>query len=81
VSTPTGPTNLATIGSYSYVGCYTEATTGRALTGKAYANDNMTIEICYAQCAGYTWFGLEYHRECESSRVAEWLLSGLTLLL
>lgn len=71
VSTPTGPTNLATIGSYSYVGCYTEATTGRALTGKAYANDNMTIEICYAQCAGYTWFGLEYHRECEPSRVTE----------
>ena len=57
---------MQSIGAYSYVGCYTEATTGRALSGKTYANDNMTVEICYAQCVGFTWFGLEYHRECES---------------
>jgi hypothetical protein len=63
---PTGPTNLSTIGSYSYIGCYTEATGGRALTGLEYANNNMTIEICYAMCAGYIWFGIEYHRECKS---------------
>ncbi len=62
----TGPSNLATIGTYSYVGCYTEATVGRALSALEYANNNMTIEICYATCsaAGYSWFGIEFHREC-----------------
>ena len=63
---PTGPSNLATIGTYSYVGCYTEATTGRALSAVEYYNNSMTVELCYAACAGYTWFGVEYHRECES---------------
>ncbi|PMD41128.1 WSC-domain-containing protein, partial [Hyaloscypha variabilis F] len=64
----TGPTNLATIGTYSYVGCYIESTTGHALSALIYANNNMTIEICYATCSAlpgnYSWFGVEYHREC-----------------
>jgi len=68
VATPTGPIIVQTIGAYSYAGCYTEATTGRALSQKTYANDNMTVEICYATCNGYAWFGLEYRRECKSTR-------------
>jgi len=62
----TGPSNLATIGTYSYVGCYTEATVGRALSALEYYNNSMTIEMCYATCssAGYSWFGIEFHREC-----------------
>lgn len=63
-ATQTGPAIVQNVSSYSFVGCYTEATTGRALTGKTYANDGMTIEICAATCAGFTWFGVEYRREC-----------------
>ncbi|KAF4630464.1 hypothetical protein G7Y89_g7678 [Cudoniella acicularis] len=59
-----GPSNTQQIGSYSYVGCYTEGNGVRALGDKVYANNNMTIEICYATCQGYTWFGLEFHQEC-----------------
>ncbi|KAJ8066890.1 hypothetical protein OCU04_004276 [Sclerotinia nivalis] len=64
IPTSTGPVIVQTIGSYSFVGCYTEATTGRALSGKSYANDSMTIESCYAFCSAFAWFGIEYRREC-----------------
>jgi iron transport multicopper oxidase len=68
VAAPTGPVIVQAIGAYSYAGCYTEATTGRALSQKIYANDNMTVEICYATCNGYAWFGIEYRRECRPTR-------------
>jgi iron transport multicopper oxidase len=64
-STQTGPAIVQSVGAYSYVGCYTESTTGRALNLKTYADDSMTVEICASTCAGYVWFGLEYHRECK----------------
>lgn len=66
-TTPTstlGPANKATVGSYSYYGCQTEATTGRALSGAAYAYDAMTLESCATNCAGFSMFGVEYGREC-----------------
>lgn len=71
VATPThsptgGPMIVPSVGTYSYVGCYSEATTGRALTSKSYANDSMTIESCAAFCLGYRWWGVEYARECKS---------------
>lgn len=52
--------------SWSFQGCYTEATVGRALLGSMYASDYMTLETCGAYCAGlgYSIFGLEYRREC-----------------
>lgn len=49
--------------TYAYRGCYTEATNMRALTGKSYFNDSMTVEACATACLGYTWFGVEYGRE------------------
>ncbi|KUJ23286.1 WSC-domain-containing protein [Mollisia scopiformis] len=61
---PTGPAIVKNAGNFAYIGCYTEATNARALTGLVYANDNMTIEICAATCATFTYFGVEYHREC-----------------
>ncbi|EDO03017.1 hypothetical protein SS1G_05494 [Sclerotinia sclerotiorum 1980 UF-70] len=69
VPTSTGPVIIQIIGSYSFVGCYTEATTGRALSGKSYTNDSMTIESCYAFCSAFAWFGLEYRRECYCGNV------------
>ncbi|KAF8850327.1 WSC-domain-containing protein [Acephala macrosclerotiorum] len=54
----------AVIPGYTDEGCYTEATNIRALTGGSYFDDLMTVEKCAAACSGYTWFGVEYGREC-----------------
>lgn len=54
-----------TVGAYTFVGCQTEPTTGRALSGKSYADDAMTLESCATYCSEYTYFGTEYGRECE----------------
>lgn len=45
---------------YSYGGCYTEATSSRALTGCSYFDDSMTVEKCLTACPGFKYFGLEY---------------------
>lgn len=50
---------------WTYYGCQTEGTNGRALSGKSTAYDTMTLESCASDCAGYTYFGTEYGRECE----------------
>ncbi|KAL8735064.1 MAG: hypothetical protein Q9181_002948 [Wetmoreana brouardii] len=50
--------------SYASQGCYTEATKGRALIGKTYYDNALTIEKCATACNGYNYFGLEYYREC-----------------
>lgn len=61
-----GPQTIQTVGNYIYIGCYSEATTVRALTGRippAPAN-GFTIELCEAACMGYTYFGMEYSNQC-----------------
>lgn len=66
-TTPTGgPTNAPTIGAWSYLGCYTEATNGRALSGKLnpVPGATLTNEACAAGCQGYTYFGTEFSGEC-----------------
>ncbi|KAK3327277.1 hypothetical protein B0T19DRAFT_158185 [Cercophora scortea] len=66
-ATPTPTGSLArkpTVGSYTLVGCQTEATAGRALAADSYAADSMTLESCAAYCSAYTYFGTEYGREC-----------------
>lgn len=58
-----GPQHVAKVGTYTWAGCYTEATKGRALTGAAETNYNtMTVEICAAFCASFTMFGVEYSK-------------------
>lgn len=53
------------VGDYVFVGCQTEATQGgRALEGKFWADDGMTLEGCAEQCEGWEYFGAEYGREC-----------------
>jgi hypothetical protein len=65
--TPTGSLgHKPTVGAYTFVGCQTEATTGRALSGKeVLAADTMTLESCATYCQGFTYFATEYGRECE----------------
>ena len=67
-ATPTPTATLAikpTVGAYTFVGCQTEATVGRALAGKGYADDAMTLESCATYCDGFLYFGTEYGRECK----------------
>lgn len=45
-------------------GCYQEGTDGRALTGNAFVQDNMTVEICQTLCNGTRFYGLEYGNQC-----------------
>jgi len=56
---------------YTSIGCYTEATTGRALSAKSYSDSTeMTVEICLAFCSGYEYAGVEYGQEvCSQSYV------------
>ncbi|EXJ88228.1 hypothetical protein A1O1_05158 [Capronia coronata CBS 617.96] len=61
---PTGPAAPPTIGNFSYVSCYTEATTGRALASFALADDSISLQTCANNCTQYKYFGVEYGREC-----------------
>lgn len=58
------PSQPDAVGDWTWLGCYTEATASRALSGKTTANDDMTLEDCAAFCDDYTYFGTEYGREC-----------------
>ncbi|OLN96295.1 WSC domain-containing protein-like protein 3 [Colletotrichum chlorophyti] len=53
-------------GNYKFLGCQTESTTGRALSGSFYADDLMTVEMCGSFCETGSWkyMGVEYGREC-----------------
>lgn len=61
--TPTGPAVVQSVGAFSHIGCYNEIG-GRALTAKSFATDLMTVESCATFCETYTFFGVEYGREC-----------------
>lgn len=69
---PSCAANYATIGrfvspgnsQYSSIGCYTEATTGRALPAKTYTDPiGLTVDTCLAFCSGYKYAGVEYGQE------------------
>ncbi|KAK4968757.1 hypothetical protein LTR66_011766, partial [Elasticomyces elasticus] len=51
---------------YASQGCYTEASSGRALTAFALTSDAMSVETCTQFCAakGTAYAGVEYAREC-----------------
>jgi hypothetical protein len=61
---PAGPSQPETVGNYDWYGCQTEATGMRALSAATFASDEMTLEACQAYCSAYTYFGVEYAREC-----------------
>ncbi|PMD40623.1 WSC-domain-containing protein [Hyaloscypha variabilis F] len=60
----TGPQIQQTIGNWAFQGCWTESTTGRALSSNTYAADSMTLESCASFCSAFSMFGVEYGREC-----------------
>ncbi|MCJ1306581.1 hypothetical protein MMC25_000224 [Agyrium rufum] len=61
--TSTTPVIPKSVGVFTYIDCHTEIP-GRALTGKAIASDDMTIERCASNCTSFTYFAVEYGREC-----------------
>ncbi|KAH8155190.1 uncharacterized protein LAJ45_00199 [Morchella importuna] len=61
--TPSAPIDNPGNGSFTFAGCYTEATTGRALS-VLQGSDTMDVNTCLGLCAGYAYAGLEYGREC-----------------
>ena len=63
-ATATGPSIVQTIGSYNFVGCYTEGTNARALSAKVVNTPDMNLQYCAGNCTGYTYFGAEYGTEC-----------------
>lgn len=59
------PTQPETVGAYETYGCVTEADQTRALTARSFVDGGMTLERCASFCSAYTYFGVEYARECE----------------
>ncbi|CAD6594301.1 MAG: hypothetical protein ASARMPREDX12_008599 [Alectoria sarmentosa] len=76
--TPGGPSVVPSAGGYGYIGCYTDSTANRALTGlvNPVAGATLTVELCAAACVGFTYFGVEYSAECYCGNA---LLGGSTL--
>ncbi|KAF7895090.1 hypothetical protein EAF00_006904 [Botryotinia globosa] len=66
IPTPTGPITVTNLTGYNYLGCYSEATTGRALSGLRPAPPigGFTIESCQSSCSDFEYFGMEYSNEC-----------------
>ena len=65
-STPSPTTIPMSSGNYTFIGCYSEATNARALTG-ANNPSSKSVDNCAAFCAsnGATrYFGVEYYGEC-----------------
>ncbi|KAF7561536.1 hypothetical protein G7046_g2604 [Stylonectria norvegica] len=65
VTAPTGPFVNPGVSGYGSIGCYTEATSGRALSnGKS--NSLANVAGCLAACSAgsYTYAGVEYGGEC-----------------
>ncbi|KZF19452.1 WSC-domain-containing protein [Xylona heveae TC161] len=62
--TPTGPVTVPVAAGFVSLGCYTEGTNSRALTGEASAGNTNTVESCASSCAGFSYFGVEYSDEC-----------------
>ncbi|CAK7566564.1 MAG: hypothetical protein SEPTF4163_004511 [Sporothrix epigloea] len=54
------------VGDYVYSGCYSEATSGRALASASFSAANLTQELCAAYCAqkSHAMFGVEYATQC-----------------
>jgi len=63
-----GPSPNPGVNGYSYLGCYSEGTTGRALTEGvgSIPGAEMTVAKCTAACktAGFILAGVEYSGEC-----------------
>ena len=59
------PIQPATVGSFTSLGCYNDSVNARILQDAQPALGQATsLETCAQKCAGYTYFGAEYAKEC-----------------
>lgn len=63
-STSAPPPSTPSQTGYTYVGCYTDSSSARVLTGKSSSTSTNTYKTCAAYCSGYTYFGVEYGSQC-----------------
>ncbi|CZT51694.1 uncharacterized protein RSE6_12877 [Rhynchosporium secalis] len=70
-STSAIPLIVPSSGSYSYLGCFREGLTTRALGEAFFPNDLNTIEKCTAACFPYVYAGVEFSRECWCGNIME----------
>lgn len=63
ITTAAQPSSPSQVGSYSLLGCYSEASSGRALSERSTSQSDMTVETCATYCSGYKYFGVEYGAE------------------
>ncbi|KAL0941489.1 uncharacterized protein CTRU02_204252 [Colletotrichum truncatum] len=56
--------NGSSLGGFTYRSCWTDTPYDRSLKAIDYRADDMTVEKCAERCKAYTYFGLEYSREC-----------------
>lgn len=66
---PSGPVTVGSFYGWNYLGCYSEATAGRALSDlqNSIPAANVSIESCAKACSIYTYFAVEYAQECKFS--------------
>jgi iron transport multicopper oxidase len=62
-----GPYTVQGLPGWTYYGCWTESTTGRALSAvqNPASAVPVSVESCARACAGYTYMGVEYGQECK----------------
>lgn len=59
------PSNQAVVaGKFEYKFCAIDYNDARVLSDNTEANDAMTVEMCAAFCDSYSYFGVEYGKEC-----------------
>ncbi|KAI9148437.1 WSC domain-containing protein [Paramyrothecium foliicola] len=59
------PSVRETVGDkWTFQGCHFAENGGRSISQESWADDEMTLEGCADFCDGYTYFGVEYGREC-----------------
>jgi len=58
------PQTVQSVKNFTYQGCYSEATGGRALSQKSINSVNVNVQFCADYCSAYTYFGVEYGSEC-----------------
>ncbi|KAI7324666.1 WSC-domain-containing protein [Hortaea werneckii] len=58
------PGTPETIGAFTYLNCYTEGSSGRALGAKGSSGSFVDLDYCASYCSGYKYFGTEYGSEC-----------------
>ena len=69
-STSVSPSPTSTP-DFRFEGCYSDAVSPRALSGKSSHDTNMTIESCFASCSSSQYFGLEYSNECYCGNILD----------